>query len=116
MIKNRIKERMTVLNLRAVDLMNATGASKSSVSKWVNGARDPSAKYLVKLAETLKCKVDWLVFGDGLPKKSCGILDECLKNFDYLTTAQQQSICTQVEEMAQGNRRSFEELKKIIPE
>jgi len=114
MIQERIKERMAALNLRAVDLIKSTGASKSTASKWINGDRDPSAKYLVKLAETLKCQVDWLVFGEGLPKKSCGVLDECLKNFDYLTLEQQKTICTQVEEMAQGNIRQFEELERII--
>lgn len=62
-ISKRIQQRMADLGLKAVRISNETGASRGSVSQWINGYSKPSGDYLVKLAKVLKCNVDWLLFG-----------------------------------------------------
>ncbi|CAM3536850.1 HTH-type transcriptional regulator PrtR [Vibrio aerogenes CECT 7868] len=60
----RIKQRMQALDLKAVHIVKLTGASKGSVSQWVNGASKPSGRNLIALCKVLQCQPDWLLFGD----------------------------------------------------
>lgn len=62
-IADRINERMKGLGIKQADIMRATNAGRATISSWVNGSTEPSAKYLPKLAEVLKCNSDWLVGG-----------------------------------------------------
>lgn len=62
-ISDRIIQRMTELKVRQVDLVEATGATKGAVSKWVAGTNVPKAEYMPALAATLKTTQDWLLFG-----------------------------------------------------
>ncbi|WP_151750591.1 S24 family peptidase [Acinetobacter sp. TUM15131] len=62
-ISDRIIQRMTELKVRQVDLVDATGATKGAVSKWVAGTNVPKAEYMPALAATLKTSPDWLLFG-----------------------------------------------------
>lgn len=62
---------MKALNLRSSNLIKATGASRGTVSQWVNGGTEPSAKYLSKLAEVLGVTERWLNEG-GLVEESNG--------------------------------------------
>ena len=48
-VSDRIKQRMRDLNVKAVDIVKNTGASKGSVSQWVNGTSEPSSKNLQAL-------------------------------------------------------------------
>lgn len=65
--KDKIKSRMTTLNLRAVDIVGATGASKGSVSQWLSGSARPGNKYIVSLCALLECDADWLLSEDDSP-------------------------------------------------
>lgn len=70
-MSDRICQRMKALNLRSSNLIKATGASRGTVSQWVNGGTEPSAKYLSKLAEVLGVTERWLNEG-GLVEESNG--------------------------------------------
>lgn len=61
----RIICRMKELNLSQVDLVNATGFSKGTVSKWISGINTPSGKYITALASVLKTSPEWILVGDG---------------------------------------------------
>ncbi|SHO57824.1 S24 family peptidase [Vibrio quintilis] len=63
----RIKQRMQALGLKAVNIVKLTGASKGSVSQWVNGASKPSGQNLIALCKALQCQPDWLLLGDSAP-------------------------------------------------
>lgn len=65
-IASRIKARMDEKKLRAVDLVKLTGVSKGTVSQWLNDIAKPRGENLLKLADALACKVDWLLLGKGL--------------------------------------------------
>lgn len=62
-IHDRIKLRMGMLFLKGRHLVDATGASKATVSQWVNGGSEPSAKYIPALARVLKVSENWLLEG-----------------------------------------------------
>lgn len=60
---DRILERMKELNLKQIDLANATGAARSTVNGWLNNVAHPSGLRLLKLAEVLKTSPDWILDG-----------------------------------------------------
>lgn len=61
----RIKQRMTLLGLKNVDIMRATGISSGGASQWVTGMTRPSGERLLALANTLQCSPDWILTGRG---------------------------------------------------
>lgn len=65
-ISERITQRMHALNLKGKDLVSATGASKGSVSQWMNGGGAPSSRYITSLAKILKVSENWLLNGGVL--------------------------------------------------
>ncbi|WP_249213181.1 MULTISPECIES: LexA family transcriptional regulator [unclassified Tatumella] len=71
-MSDRIQSRMKILNLRSSHLASATGASKGTVSQWVNGGTEPSAKYISRLCEVLGVTERWL--NDG------GLIEETTSN------------------------------------
>ncbi|MGC0822479.1 S24 family peptidase [Pantoea agglomerans] len=69
-ISDRIVSRMQELNLRSRDLVAGTGASKSTVSQWVNGNNNPSATHIPKLASILNVTETWLINGGNYSQRS----------------------------------------------
>lgn len=59
----RIRQRMTDLSIKAKDIAENTGASKGTVSNWVNDVTEPSGDYLVKLARYLGVSEEWIISG-----------------------------------------------------
>ena len=64
-ITDRINQKMTEHSLSQADLIRGTGAGRATVSGWVNGTNNPSAKHLDNLAKTLKTTTSWLLTGEG---------------------------------------------------
>lgn len=60
---DRINQKMAEHNLSQADLIRGTGAGRATVSGWVNGTNNPSAKHLDSLAKTLKTTTSWLLTG-----------------------------------------------------
>lgn len=69
-ISDRINKRLRALKLRSSNLITATGASKGTVSQWVNGGTAPSAKYLSKVADVLGVSERWLTEGGLIEETS----------------------------------------------
>lgn len=63
-IADRINQRMAQLNISQAEIHRATGAGKATISNWVDGTTEPSAKHLIKLSICLKCTSDWLIGGN----------------------------------------------------
>jgi len=68
-ISDRIVSRMQELNLRSRDLVAGTGASKSTVSQWVNGNNNPSATQIPKIARILNVTETWLINGGSYSQR-----------------------------------------------
>lgn len=67
-ISERIKQRMTELDIRAVDISKTLKVSKGAVSQWLNGTAKPSGENLFRLSGLLKCSQEWLISGKGEPE------------------------------------------------
>lgn len=67
-IRDRIIQRMTDLKLKQVDLMEATGATKGAVSKWVSGTNVPRSEFMPALAQALRVSESWLLTGNSTPE------------------------------------------------
>ncbi|WP_339057364.1 LexA family protein [Candidatus Regiella endosymbiont of Tuberolachnus salignus] len=72
-LNERIVLRMRDLNIKSKDLVRATGASKGTVSQWVNGGNEPSAKYVASLATILGVNEKWLLQGGPVFNKKDGL-------------------------------------------
>lgn len=66
-ISDRVVQRMTTLNIKAARIVEYTGASKATVSKWTSGGGNPSSEYIMPLSEILRCSPEWLLNGSGTP-------------------------------------------------
>lgn len=69
-VSERIQKRMKDLSLSQADIMRATKAARGTVSGWVNGSNNPSAKHIESLAACLKTTSSWLLTGKGLAEKN----------------------------------------------
>lgn len=63
-VSDRIQQRMAELDLSQADLMRSTGAARGTVSGWVNGSNNPSAKHIEALSKALKTTSHWLLTGE----------------------------------------------------
>ncbi len=61
---DRLRQQMQSRGLKSITITRATGASRSSVSQWVNGTAKPSGVNLTKLCEFLQCDASWLMYGE----------------------------------------------------
>lgn len=75
-ISDRIEIRMQDMKLKHKDLVAGSGASKGTVSAWLNGTNAPTGDRLIRLAKTLKTTPEWLLTGEGL-----GTVDEQIQGF-----------------------------------
>ena len=64
---DRIRKRMEAIGLRQKDLVAKTGASRGTVSLWINGPSEPQGENLLKLARVLSCQPEWILNGTGEP-------------------------------------------------
>lgn len=69
-VGERISGRMHELGLRHTDLVNGSGASKGTVSNWLNGVNAPTGERLIALAKTLQVSPDWILTGGGVKDMS----------------------------------------------
>ena len=69
MMNIRIKARRKELKLTQLNIGNAIGVSKATVSQWESGDTSPKGGNLYKLTKILKCQADWLLLGKGEPNK-----------------------------------------------
>ncbi|MDP2141320.1 MAG: S24 family peptidase [Gammaproteobacteria bacterium] len=61
---HKLKDRMKELGIKPVDLARAIGASRSSLSQWLNSDVEPSAKFIPALCRELQVSPEWIVETD----------------------------------------------------
>ena len=86
-MSERIKMQMQKLNLKSKDLIEATKASKGTVSQWVNGGNEPSAQYIAPLAKVLRVSEQWLLLGGAQRQNRRSRIPENSKNSSIIITA-----------------------------
>ncbi len=60
-MKNYIRSERVRLGMTARELADKVGVSESTITAWENEKRDPNLSYLVGLAKTFSCSVDYLL-------------------------------------------------------
>ena len=66
MINTRIKQIRELLQLNQSDFATKTGISRSAISEFENGTREPSKSFLLALTD-LGISLDWFLTGKGIP-------------------------------------------------
>lgn len=84
----RINSQMRKLGLKNKDIVDATGASKGSVSQWINGGNGPSARYIAPLAKVLQVTEQWLLEGGIARNKNLVSSVRTLQKIPLLSLAQ----------------------------
>lgn len=64
-IASRIREAMNIRGMKQVDLVNATGIGKSSISTYLSGEYEPKQKNIYKIAQALDVNEAWLMGEDA---------------------------------------------------
>ena len=54
----QLRKMMVLCDMKCKDLCDATGLSRSSVSKYMSGEREPSLSNAKLIAKALNCKID----------------------------------------------------------
>lgn len=108
----RLKEAMTIKNMRQADLAKATGLGKGGISNYVVGRYEPKADVISKLAKALNCSEMWL-WGYDVPmerKKQLPI--------DSLTEGEQKwlELFRQLPESSQSAALLLFDLFEKVPE
>lgn len=86
-VNARIREQMQKLGLKNKDLTEATGATKGTVSQWVNDGNGPSAQFIAPLAKVLGVSEQWLLQG-GSNRKGLTVNTRGLQKIPLLSLRQ----------------------------
>lgn len=78
---------MQKLGLKNKDLAEATGATKGTVSQWVNDGNGPSAQFITPLAKVLDVSEQWLLQG-GSNRKALTVNTRGLQKIPLLSLRQ----------------------------
>lgn len=62
-LQERIKEQMAEKKINQKELAEMTGLTEASVSKYVNGKREPRIDVILKLAKAFNVSTDYLLQG-----------------------------------------------------
>ena len=64
-VADRIQIKIKEKKCKQSEIVEATGASKGTVSKWVSGVNVPKGRFLLNLAIFLETNTSWLLTGEG---------------------------------------------------
>ncbi len=93
MLKDNIKELRTEQGLTQTALAEKIGVSQGAVFFWEKGINEPTAGYLIKLAEIFNVSVDELLSFEGAKEKTGKTkFSEMSKLFSELSPCQQEVI------------------------
>lgn len=77
---NRIRDLREDMDLRQVDVTEATGIDQKTLSNYENGKTQPDARALIALADFFHVSIDYLVGRTDMPSLDAqSISDELLK-------------------------------------
>ena len=110
----RLREAMTEVGKKQIDLAHETGISHSTISRYVSGAVEPRQEAIIKLATCLNV-TEWWLYGYDVPKARTseqkkndtivGIISQLRKDPDFLDV---------VSELAKLSASEYASVKQII--
>ena len=124
---DRLKEAMTVRNIRLIDLANATKINKGTISNYLSGKYQPKNDNALLIANALNINLPWLLGYDDVPMEVNQYVDyttpseengsyitiELEKNFDeHITKEQWDSYYDKIMAMPESAR--IDVLKMVV--
>ena len=82
-MQNRIREALSIRNIKQIELCKKTGIHKGSVNNWLSQRWQPKQEALVKMAKVLQVNEMWLA-GYDVPMEG-DIKDEYILKIQELT-------------------------------
>lgn len=82
-IKNRLRDLRDDMDLRQIDVANATGIDQKTLSNYETGKTNPDSYALMKLADFFQVTVDYLL---GYSSSSIKSNSDILKKLDSIET------------------------------
>ncbi|MDD3185262.1 MAG: helix-turn-helix transcriptional regulator [Anaerostipes sp.] len=80
-IAKRIKDGLSLRNMKQADLVEKTGIGKSSISTYISGAYEPKQRNIYKIAKALDVSETWLM-GYDVPINKKNDFDDSLTHKD----------------------------------
>lgn len=81
-IKNRIRDLREDLDLRQIDVSNATGIDQKTLSNYETGKTNPDSYSIIKLADFFKVSTDYLLGYSDISIKSVKDVTDVLNNIE----------------------------------
>jgi transcriptional regulator with XRE-family HTH domain len=93
-------------------LAKKTGLQPSAVSHFETGERAPSFENLRRLADALSVSIDYLLGRAAQPPAAGAAADKLYRNFEKMTSADQQTIAHMAEFLARQNAEKLKDAKE----
>ena len=81
-IKNRIRDLRENMDLRQIDVANATGIDQKTLSNYETGKTNPDSYSIIKLADFFKVSTDYLLGYSDISIKSAKDINAVLNNIE----------------------------------
>ena len=81
-IKNRIRDLREDLDLRQIDVSNATGIDQKTLSNYETGKTNPDSYSIIKLADFFGVSTDYLLGYSDISIKSVKDVTDVLNNIE----------------------------------
>lgn len=120
-IANRIKQGLSIRNMKQADLVEKTKIGKSSISTYISGAYEPKQRNIYKIAKALDVNEAWLMGYDvpmeransnntNLNDKATILLD----SFNNLNDEGKDEAIKRVKELTELSKYKKEEDNKVV--
>lgn len=120
-IANRIKQGLSIRNMKQADLVEKTKIGKSSISTYISGAYEPKQRNIYKIAKALGVNEAWLMGYDvpmeransnntNLNDKATILLD----SFNNLNDEGKDEAIKRVKELTELSKYKKEEDNKVV--
>jgi len=91
------------------ELAQKGGFQPSAISHFESGRRAPSFDNLKKLADALAVTIDYLLGRETVPTSAGPVAQKLFRNFEQMTTEDQEDLAKFAAVLAEKNRRRQEE-------
>jgi transcriptional regulator with XRE-family HTH domain len=90
--------------LSQLELAQKTGFQPSAISHFESGRRSPSFENLKRLADALSVTIDYLLGREADPKSAGPIAQQLFRNFEQMSSEDQESLAKIAKMLAQKNK------------
>lgn len=120
-IANRIKQGLSIRNMKQADLVEKTKIGKSSISTYISGAYEPKQRNIYKIAKALDVNEAWLMGYDvPMEREASNTVNSndkdniLLNSFNKLNEEGKNEAIKRVQELTELSKYKKEEGNKLV--